>query len=141
MLVLKQPLRGHRQLLFQLRKNTKHTWPAFVLKNTLPCHQITICFLIPIYEAPWAPLNPWAPLGLPELPWASPWASLGAQDQKKKSCGGREVYHCELQCFWSLIPQKHCNLQCFEHAKHEYPDYLFFDPELPGRPRRSQGAP
>ena len=55
------------------------------------------------------------------------------------------MYHCKLQCVWSLIPQKDCNLQCFEHVKHEYPDYFFFDPELPGgprgKPRGAQGGP
>ena len=43
--------------------------------------------LIPIYEAPWAPLNPWAPLGLPELPWASPLGLPGSSGSKQNSQG------------------------------------------------------
>ena len=98
-LVLKQPPRGHLQVLFQLRKNTKHTWPAFVLKNTLPCHQMTIFFLIPIYRAPWLPL------GLP--------GSSGSKNKKSGYSCFTCSKHCKLHRFWGMRDQKHCNLQCF----------------------------
>ena len=67
------------------KKNTRHKWPALVLKNTLLCQQMTIFVFDPYLWGSLGPPETLGFLGLLELPWASPWAPLGAQDQKKNS--------------------------------------------------------
>ena len=63
-LVFKQPPRGHRQVLFQLRKNTKHTWPAFVLEKytSMPPDYY---FFDPYLRGPLGAAEPLGPTGPP----------------------------------------------------------------------------
>ena len=76
-------------------------------------------------------------------PPGSPWASLGAQDQKKKS--GSSCFTClkqhKLQCFWGMRDQTLCNLQWYTSVP---PDDYFFCWSLfmgpPDSPWASMGA-
>ena len=54
------------------KKKTRHKWPAFVLKNTFLCQQMTIFFDPYLWGSLGPPETPGL-LGLLELPWASPW--------------------------------------------------------------------